>query len=123
MKNNNNYILLFLQNKRFFKSWLSFFSILVVASSLPSHVFAITADDDTTDNQVIKNPVIKSITKVPSPRKQMSMGVPPLAVICNAGLRLVLKASDGFPACVRPSSIDSLVERGWAQSQAWEDHD
>jgi len=57
------------------------------------------------------------------PRKQTERGIPPLGVVCKLGLQLILKLSDDSPACVKPDSIDKLVERGWAQSQDWRNHD
>lgn len=57
------------------------------------------------------------------PRKQTEQGIPPLGIVCKLGLQLILKLSDDSPACVKPSSIDKLVERGWAQSQDWRNHD
>ena len=37
------------------------------------------------------------------------------AVVCNAGLELVLKSSNGSPACVSPGAKAVLLERGWAR--------
>ena len=50
----------------------------------------------------------------PSPLQQVKDGTSPSQVACNEGLELVLKTSDGSPACVMPSSMESLIERGWA---------
>ena len=36
------------------------------------------------------------------------------AVSCNEGLELVIKSSDGSPACVGMASMDALLARGWA---------
>ena len=37
---------------------------------------------------------------------------------CGDGLEPVVKRADGSPACVRPSSVAVLVERGWAAGPA-----
>ncbi len=49
-----------------------------------------------------------------SPLKQMKSGVSAEAVVCNEGLELIFKASDGSAACVMPSTATKLIERGWA---------
>lgn len=50
----------------------------------------------------------------PPPLKQIKDGVSPINVTCTEGLELVLKQSTGQPACLKPSSIPKLIERGWA---------
>jgi len=52
-----------------------------------------------------------------SPLKQMAMGVGAHEVRCNAGFELIFKATNGMPACVKSSSVERLVEIGWAASQ------
>jgi len=49
-----------------------------------------------------------------SPLKQVSTGIDPHNVICKEGLELIFKKSNFNPACVKPSSIEKLIERGWA---------
>jgi len=49
-----------------------------------------------------------------APLKQMQSGVSAESVVCKEGLELIFKASDGSAACVMPSSVSKLVERGWA---------
>lgn len=48
------------------------------------------------------------------PLKQIKAGTKPSDVTCTEGLELVLKSSDGSPACIKPSSVSKLIERGWA---------
>jgi hypothetical protein len=81
--------------------------------------------NETKTNLIVPINNSNSITQdnILSPKKQTDQGVPPLGVICKFGFQLVLKASDGSPACVNPSSVDKLVARGWAQSQDWRNHD
>jgi len=55
-----------------------------------------------------------SIAYFPSPMKQISLGVSPSNVTCTEGKALVLKQSNGLPACLTPSSIEKLILRGWA---------
>jgi hypothetical protein len=39
----------------------------------------------------------------------------PHEIVCKPGLELIFKAIDDSPACVKPTSIPKLKERGWAQ--------
>ena len=48
------------------------------------------------------------------PLKQIQLGTLPQNISCKDGLELVTKASNEMPACVKVSSIQKLVERGWA---------
>lgn len=50
----------------------------------------------------------------PPPLKQIQEGTEPPKVTCTEGLELVLKLSNGQPACVKPASVTKLIERGWA---------
>ena len=54
------------------------------------------------------------IAYFPPPLKQIQDGTDPSAVTCTEGLELVMKFSNGQPACVKPSSVEKLIERGWA---------
>ena len=49
-----------------------------------------------------------------SPRAQYELGVEPQNVVCKKGLTLIFKNSDGTPACVKPTSVQRLIEIGWA---------
>jgi len=48
-----------------------------------------------------------------SPHKQVEQGLPPKAVLCKDIFILVLKLTDGSPACFQKSSLDKILERGW----------
>ena len=56
---------------------------------------------------------------IDSPLKQMKNGVSAEDVICKAGMKLILKATDGSPACVTILTKDILVQREWAQSEGF----
>lgn len=63
-----------------------------------------------------------SVTKnmqeiVLSPLKQSKSGIPSDMVKCKSSLILIIKSSDGSPACVKPESKTLLLERGWAMNQ------
>jgi carboxymethylenebutenolidase len=49
-----------------------------------------------------------------SPLKQAKMKIPINQIVCPDNLQLVMKKSDGSPACVKANSIEKLIERGWA---------
>ena len=55
-----------------------------------------------------------TIAYFPPPLKQISQGVDPSNVTCTEGKELVLKQSNGLPACLNPSSVEKLIMRGWA---------
>lgn len=48
------------------------------------------------------------------PLKQISQGTVPSNITCTEGKALVLKQSNGLPACVNFSSVEKLITRGWA---------
>ncbi len=54
------------------------------------------------------------IAFLPSPKQQIQNGIEPVNVTCTEGLQLVLKKLDGMPACVKPTSVEPLINRGWA---------
>jgi len=58
--------------------------------------------------------IVPQLAYFPPPLKQISQGIMPDNVTCTEGLELVLKKSNGLPACVKPSSVEKLIERGWA---------
>ncbi len=51
-----------------------------------------------------------------SPRKQVSSGTNPQDVVCSDGLELIFKSTNSSPACVKPSTAEKLIKRGWARS-------
>ena len=57
---------------------------------------------------------------VPSPSTQVSDGILPYHVICKEGLSLLLKPP-GYevPACVKKTTFNELVTRGWSVTFSW----
>lgn len=49
-----------------------------------------------------------------SPTKQIKVGIGALDVTCNDGYQLALKAADNKPSCLKSSTLDALILRGWA---------
>jgi len=62
-------------------------------------------------NDYYKNPIEQLEL---SPRMQTSSGIPADEISCKKGMDLVFKKS-GNPACVKPSSVEKLLERGWIE--------
>ena len=62
--------------------------------------------------------VMLTMVEVKSPKKQMDEGVEAGAVVCKEGLDLIIKASTGSAACVKSSSVEILIARGWGSTPA-----
>jgi hypothetical protein len=62
-----------------------------------------TGEDESSEEQIMM-----------SPRKQMDSGVNAEDVVCKEGLELIIKASSGSAACVKQSTAQVLIQRGWA---------
>lgn len=58
-------------------------------------------------------PHIHFIAMDDSPRAQFLNNISVQSIKCAEGLELIMKKSNGMPACVKPSSISILIERGW----------
>lgn len=56
----------------------------------------------------------KSIEVLP-PLKQFKSGIPIDDIGCKDGLELIFKATNNSPACVKPSTAQKLLERGWTE--------
>ncbi len=52
----------------------------------------------------------------PSPLTQFKTGVAAKDVQCKQGLQLVIKSEDGTPACVKPETMQRLIDLGWAKN-------
>jgi len=48
------------------------------------------------------------------PLQLAKAGIPIDEINCKDGLKLVIKANNGSPACVKYESVDPLISRGWA---------
>lgn len=71
------------------------------------------------DTEVVEDDMEATMTeKVASPRQQLMSGTDPHEIQCADGMKLVFKASNFHPACIKESSYQVLLQRGWAS-----DHD
>jgi carboxymethylenebutenolidase len=55
-----------------------------------------------------------SISYFSPPLKQLKQGTSSDNVKCTKYLQLVLKQSTGTPYCIKPFSVEKLIQRGWA---------
>ena len=53
------------------------------------------------------------IAYFPPPLQQIRDGIEPTYVTCTEGLELVFKLSNKMPACIKPSSIEKLINMNW----------
>jgi carboxymethylenebutenolidase len=97
-------------NASSYRICLMFFGIFVISGLFFSNLILVDAISD----EEISMPFSSSIAYFPPPLKQISQGVDPSSVTCTESKSLVLKQSNGLPACVNHSSIEKLILRGWA---------
>lgn len=55
---------------------------------------------------------------IPSPLEQFKSGITVTDVKCSTGYALTIKSEDGSPACVKPSTVRIMTERGWAKFES-----
>jgi len=67
-------------------------------------------------SMAIENVMAKGGFTLMSPVAQMEHGTDANAVECKEGLQLMIKSSDGSAACIKTTSVDKLIERGWGTS-------
>jgi len=63
-------------------------------------------------NQILK---IVELSSPLSPLKQVNIGVLPEKVLCKENMEPVFKTGNNQVACVKESSINELVKRGWKE--------
>jgi len=51
---------------------------------------------------------------IPSPKEQTELGITSANVVCKTGLSLIIRADSETPACVKSSSSEKLIQKGWA---------
>jgi len=47
------------------------------------------------------------------PKKQVDFGISLEEIICKNNFELIFKSTDNSPVCVKPSTAQKLIERGW----------
>lgn len=61
------------------------------------------------------NPTKISEYSILSPLKQFLSGTLVHDIKCGQGFQLVIKSENDSPACVKPTTVNILIERGWAK--------
>jgi len=84
------------------------YSIMVIPEGKPPNETSINADLPS------QSDIMNKIKKM-SPLKQIREGVLPENVVCKIGMDLIFKSTDISPACVKPNSVEKLIERGWGK--------
>lgn len=51
---------------------------------------------------------------IPSPKEQTELGISSANIVCKSDLILIIRADSETPACVKSSSSEKLVQKGWA---------
>lgn len=74
-----------------------------------------TMVEETTD-ETMEDTMVEEETYVSTPLQQLMGGTDPHEIACGEGLQLVFKATNFRPACVKESSYQILLQRGWASS-------
>ena len=67
---------------------------------------------DVNTDQILK--IIEPTTLIP-PNHQTRLGIDAEQVKCKEELELIFKLSNGKASCVKPASLNLLIERGWGQ--------
>lgn len=91
-------------------------NILTVAFPDNTHTIEVMGSYQISSNNdgvcdVVHNPPYSYIL---SPLKQYNSGIRYNEIICKDGLELIGKSTNGTPACVKPQSVEKLVQRWWA---------
>ncbi len=82
-------------------------------------LFLCTNSGKTSDQGISKvreiSEILENNPNVPSPRTQIKSGIEPENVLCREDLVLIFKATDYSPVCVKHSTAQKLLERGWTK--------
>ena len=76
-----------------------------------SNILENSLDSFTLLDELQDSSVIEIIS---SPKQQLKNNIAPTDISCKIDFVLIFKASDKSPACVKSTSAEKLIERGWA---------
>jgi len=97
----------------YFPIALFFSSILLISNSIIPFTYAQSDSNYSTFPTELQVP---DVTKM-SPLKQFKLGLGATSIFCKKEFQLMIKTDNGFPACVRSQTMQTLVERGWGKFQ------
>ena len=94
----------------------SFFVVLIILWTFQFYDFEVDAGMESPSaykeyQEKLNN--LKESTDKPSPRQQLAIGIRYMDVFCSNDFVLLFKWSSNAQACVKPQSVDKLIERGW----------
>ena len=75
-----------------------------------SNILKNSLDSFTLLDELQDSSVIETISP---PKQQLKNNIAPTDISCKIDLVLIFKATDNSPACVKPSTAQKLLERGW----------
>jgi len=75
-----------------------------------------TEKEDVTINQNNTENSSENKKQSSSPKKQLQSGVLAEEIKCKEGLELAFKNTNNSPVCVKPATLQKLIERGWAKN-------
>ena len=75
------------------------------SNSLKNSLDSFTLLDELQDSSVIET--------ISPPKQQLKNNIAPTDISCKIDLVLIFKATDNSPACVKASTAQKLLERGW----------
>ena len=67
-------------------------------------------------SNMIEDDTEKLFETITPPLKQIANGILSNDVVCSEGLQLILKMTNNSPACVKSTTVEKLIERGWAHA-------
>jgi len=73
-------------------------------------------NEDVTINQNNTENSTENKKQPSSPKKQLQSGVLAEEIKCKEGLELAFKNTNNSPVCVKPGTLQKLIERGWAKN-------
>lgn len=76
----------------------------------------VLGDDADVVGDEMESTMMEEEERIASPRQQLMSGTDPHEIQCADGMQLVFKATNFHPACVKESSYQVLLQRGWVSA-------
>ena len=73
-------------------------------------------ETDETMDDAMEEEMLTTMALIASPLQQLKSGTDPHEIQCGEGMKLVFKASNFRPSCIKESSYDVLSQRGWVSA-------
>ena len=93
-------------------------SVLTILLAIPYLNNAYSMEENMKDKSMMeKESLMMENDHIDTPLKQMKLGVMMHDIKCKEDMELIFNARNWSPACVKPSSAQTLMQREWAASQ------